>query len=90
MKFIILNLILITPFNIEHALVQTSNDGNMALHGVCLEIYYKRNLVYFSIPIFILSCAFNYSIYGLFLLIFSLLNFIYSCNKWSGILLNKN
>ena len=37
------------PSVVEQLLKITNNSGNMGLHGIFLELYYKRNLFYISL-----------------------------------------
>jgi hypothetical protein len=77
-----LALFFIIPFNVETALYESSKGGNMGLNGIFIEIYYKRNLVYLTVPLLIFSYFFKYFIFGLTLSAFSLLFYLQSCNKW--------
>lgn len=70
------------PFNVETAIHESSKCGNMALNGVFLDIYYKRNLFYFTVPLLISSYFFKYFLFGLALSFFSFFLYLQSCNKW--------
>ena len=75
----------ITPFNIENLLTITSNQGNMGLNGLYLGIYIKRNLLYLSFLILLLSYLFahKYLLFLSFILfMFSLHSFVYYINVW--------
>ena len=75
-------LSLLIPFNIEKGLRITTNYGNMGLHGALLDIYHKRNFVYISVPVCIVSSIFNYCIFGAGFAVTSLFFYVRSCNKW--------
>jgi hypothetical protein len=80
-------ILLLIPNNIEFLLQNENNNGNIVLHGIYLDIYYKRNLFYLSLLINILSYFLNLIIYGFFINILFLCLFIYTINKWSDIIL---
>jgi len=75
-------IICLTPFNIECCLTQTTRNGNMGMNGVYLDIYNKRNLFYFSLPVLCLSYSYNNTIYGLLFSGFTLALFTSSVYKW--------
>ena len=68
--------------NIEKGLKITSNAGSMGLHGALLDIYHKRNFVYISVPVCIVSSIFNYGIFGTGFAATTLFFYVRSCNKW--------
>jgi hypothetical protein len=70
------------PGNIESILNIQNNNGNMAIYGVFLDIYLKRNLLYLSLLLFIFFYFLNYFLFGLFIFLFSLCFYLYTCNKW--------
>lgn len=70
------------PFNAETALYQSSKCGNMGLNGIFLDIYYKRNLFYLSVPLLISSYFLRYFVFGMALSFFSFFLYLQSCNKW--------
>jgi hypothetical protein len=75
-------LSLLIPFSLEEGLRITTNAGNMALHGALLDIYYKRNFVYISTPLCIVSSIFGYAIFGGGVMATSLFFYVRTCNKW--------
>ena len=79
-------IICLIPFNIEYLLNKTRDNGNMALNGVYLDIYNKRNLFYFSLPIMCLSHINNCIIPGLLYSVLTLALFTYSVYKWHDFL----
>ena len=80
-------ILLLIPNNIEFLLQNENNNENIVLHGIYLDIYYKRNLFYLSLLINTLSYFLNLIIYGFFINILFLCLFIYTINKWSDIIL---
>jgi len=89
MNFLSLFLLLVLPFNLEILLHSANSQGNMGMHGVYLEIYRSRNILYFSLLILLGSC-FLYSIYyGVLVFIVSLYVFLKSVNSWKTILLHN-
>ena len=73
------------PNFIEKLLYITNNAGNMALHGICLELYYKRNLLYISL----LSLFFFYFYYlyiGIIFVSITFYSFLKSYMKWKNII----
>jgi hypothetical protein len=87
MQNIKLFIALLIPFNSEHLLEIYQGNGNMALYGVHLEIYYKRNLFYISVITLPLFYLFKYTYFGLLFLLLSFFLFLRSCYKWKEILL---
>ena len=87
MQNIKLVIALLVPFNIEYLLEIYQGNGNMALYGVNLEIYYKRNLLYIAVIVFPLFYIFKYTYFGLLFLLVSFFLFFRSCYKWKEILL---
>ena len=77
---------LLTPFNAEKILQACQNIGNMTLYVIFLDIYNKRNIFYFSLTLLFIEYINNYTMYCLLLVLLSFIIFIYSCNKWSGII----
>jgi len=73
---------MLVPYIVEVYLRQTCCTGNMALNGVWLDIYYKRNTFYLSLIILFLSYILNYVYYGSILVFISLCLYINTCNKW--------
>jgi len=84
-KLLIIILLSIIPGNLEYILY-IYND-NMGMYGMYLEIKQKRNMLYLSFLIFLLSFYFKYYIFGLFILFISLYLFINSIYKWKDIIL---
>ena len=80
-------LSLLAPYYIEHYLEVTQNIGNMALHGVFLDIYNKRNILYFSLTLLFIEYINNHTIYCLLLVLLSLIAFINCSIRWSKIFL---
>ena len=83
-----INLItcLIIPFNAEKILQACNSIGNMALYGIFLDIYNKRNIYYFSLTLLFIEYINNHTMYCILLVLLSLAAFINSCIKWSGII----
>ncbi len=79
-------LSLLAPYYVEHYLQVTRNIGNMALHGIFLDIYNKRNLFYFSLTLLFIEYISNYTMYCLVLVLLSLIAFISCFNRWSNII----
>ena len=75
-------LSLLLPFSLEEGLRLTTNAGNMGLHGALLDIYYKRNFVYISMPLCIGTSFYNYGNFGVVILATSLFLYTRTCNKW--------
>jgi len=75
-------LSLLIPSALEQGLRITSNVGNMAFNGILLDIYYKRNFLYISIPVCMVSSIFGYGIFGLGVIGSSLFFYVITCNKW--------
>jgi hypothetical protein len=81
-----LTVSLLIPFNAENILQACNRIGNMGLYGVFLDIYNKRNMLYFSLTLLFIEYINNYTIYCLLLVLLSFAAFINSCIKWSGII----
>jgi hypothetical protein len=77
-------LTLLFPGNIEYIISYFTNNGNMALTGIFLGLYYKRNLFYFTIIISPFSFIYNYMIYNLFFTLLSLFLFYNYYCEWKG------
>jgi hypothetical protein len=75
-------IICLIPGNIDYLLDKTRDHGNMALNGVYLDIYNKRNLFYFSLPILCLTYVHNCTIIGLLFSGLTLALFTSSVYKW--------
>jgi hypothetical protein len=75
-------IICLTPGNIEYLLDETRDHGNMALNGIYLDIYNKRNLFYFSLPVMCISYVNNCTVPGLLYSGLTLTLFTYSVYKW--------
>ena len=84
-KQVCFTLSLLIPSTLEEGLRITSNAGNIGLNGVLLDIYYKRNFVYISIPLCIVSSIFNYGIFGVGIVTTSIFFYVRSCNKWYSV-----
>jgi len=82
MSKLLFTICMLIPYNVEDYLYKSNCIGNMALNGVWLDIYNKRNLFYFSLIILLLSHLLNYIYYGLFFCIFCLYLYIKCCIKW--------
>jgi hypothetical protein len=81
-KQICFTLSLLIPSALEEGLRITSNIGNMGFNGILLDIYHKRNFVYISIPVCIVSSIFGYGIFGIGIMTTSLFFYVRTCNKW--------
>ena len=79
-------IICLIPFNIECCLTRTTRNGNMALNGIYLNIYNKRNLFYISLPLLYLSYIYNYTMYGLLLSLICFGMFFNACYTWHYVL----
>ena len=81
---------MLIPCNIEFLLNATQSSGNMGLNGVYLDLYYKRNLFYFSslaiLPCYFFKCAYIGVLAGTLSLCF----FINSCYKWRDVIFKNN
>ena len=77
---------LIIPYNAEKILQACNRLGNMALYGIFLDIYNKRNIYYFSITLLFIEYINNHTMYCILLVLLSLAAFINSCIKWSDII----
>lgn len=75
-------LFFLLPNFIEQLLRISNSAGNMALHGIFLELYYKRNLFYLSL----LSLFFFYIQLGVILVFVSFCLFLQSYIKWKKII----
>jgi len=76
-------LFFIIPGILESYLHYYNITGNMGLHGVCLELFYKRNLFYFLLFTFLLCYIFNFYYYILLFFVFlSFVLFTTSYYKW--------
>lgn len=87
MNYFQLLSLLLMPGYVELFLIQCENGGNMGLYGVFVDIYRKRNLLYFSAGIFLVSCLYNYLYYGFAFYLFSVFLFFNTYNTWSPIIL---
>ena len=81
-----LTVSLLIPFNVENILQTCNRIGNMGLYGVFLDIYNKRNILYFSLTLLFIEYINNYTMYCLLLVLLSLAAFINICINWSGII----
>lgn len=80
----------IIPGNLEYLMESASAYSNMGLYGVYNDIYIKRNYLYSS-PIFWgVSYYYGHQNYGIAIFILFLVSFVYTCNKWSDIILINN
>jgi hypothetical protein len=73
------------PNFIEKLLTISNNHGNMALYGVFLDLYYKRNLFYISL----LSLFFFYFFYihiGVVFCGITFYSFFQSYMKWKKVI----
>jgi hypothetical protein len=84
--FQLLSLLLI-PGYVELFLIQFENCGNMGLYGVFLDIYVKRNCLYFSTGVLLVSYLSNLFYCGLAFYLFSAFLLLTTYNEWSPILL---
>lgn len=89
MDYLSLILLLFLPFNVEVLLNDASMKGNMGLHGVYLEIYKTRNILYFSTLCMFISWFNKYVFAGTLVFIISLYVFLKSVRRWKTILLNN-
>jgi hypothetical protein len=85
--FQLLSLLLI-PGYVELFLIQFENCGNMGLYGVFLDIYVKRNCLYFSTGVLLVSYFYNLAYYGLILYLCSVAWFLHTFHSWSKLILN--
>ena len=70
LKYFYFVFVLSIPGIIEQCLYISNCKGNMAIYGVFLGIFYKRNALYFSLVLTVLSYLFGYKfilIFGIFL-----------------------
>jgi hypothetical protein len=74
------------PSIIDNYLYMAFNSGNLLLYEVFLDLYVKRNLLYFSFGFLLLSYLY-YNIYcGIVLFVISLYRFIISYLKYYNII----
>jgi len=79
-------LCLLCPGVVEYLLHKCESVGNMGLYGVYVDIYRKRNLVYFS-PTFVgLGYYFGNAYIGISAICMCIGLFVYTCNKWRVIM----
>jgi len=77
---------LLCPGIVEYLLHKCESVGNMGLYGVYVDIYRKRNLVYFS-PTFVgLGYYFGNAYIGISAICMCIGLFVYTCNKWRVIM----
>ena len=74
------------PSVVEQLLKITNNSGNMGLHGIFLELYYKRNLFYISLFSLIGFYFLNYLYIGAILVFVSFCLFLQSYMKWKKVI----
>jgi hypothetical protein len=79
--------ILLIPGFIEELLSINNKIGNIALYGICLELYIKRNLFYLSLFIFFVFYIFKIYYYIFLFFVFLSFNLFANCYlKWKEIL----
>jgi len=81
----VLALILLIPTVLEHFLKIANSNGNIAIYGILLAIYYKRNLIYFSLFVLLLCYLYNLMYYGLCLIFLSITAYLHTYFKWKFI-----
>lgn len=79
-------LCLLCPGIVEYLLHNSESVGNMGMYGVYLDIYRKRNLVYFS-PTFVgVGYYFDHMYIGISSVLLCIGLFVYTCNEWRVII----
>jgi len=73
------------PNFIENLLTISNNHGNMALHGVFLDLYNKRNLFYISL-LSLFFFYFNYIHIGVVFCSITFFLFFKSYMKWKNVI----
>ena len=73
------------PNFIENLLTISNNHGNMALHGVFLHLYNKRNLFYISL-LSLFFFYFNYIHIGVVFCSITFFLFFKSYMKWKNVI----
>ena len=82
--------LMLMPGYVEIFLTQFENSGNMGLYGVFLDIYIKRNWLYFSTGVLIVSYPCNFVYYGFLFYLGSELVFLHTFNKWSKLIVKPS
>uniref|UniRef100_A0A6C0HHB5 Uncharacterized protein n=1 Tax=viral metagenome TaxID=1070528 RepID=A0A6C0HHB5_9ZZZZ len=89
--FVIMMLMYMVPGNLEHLIEVSSSYGNMGLTGVYTDIYIKRNILYSSPILLVISYYYGYTILGLFicmsLFLSFFVSFICTCYRWKDIVI---
>jgi hypothetical protein len=78
----LLALILLIPNVLEKFLERANNHRNMAIYGILHDIYFKRNLIYFSLFILYLYSLYNLMYYGLIFVFLSITAYLYTYFRW--------
>ena len=81
-KLLRVSSVLLIPGYIEYMLAEMENTGNMGLHGVYLELYLYRTLIYLTPIIFGICGYMGYPIIGLLISLFCIGAFLFLCGKW--------
>ena len=86
------------PGNVEQILNYSINVGNIAMNGIFLDIYIKRNLFYLSLlnylHIYLITYIFNIyvniyiKLFFIIIIIFKLFLYVKSCFTWRNLYKN--
>jgi len=84
-------LFLLIPGTIEYLIEMHQCGGNMGLTGACLDIYYKRNLLYGLASLVISSVWFGFCkfVTGVVIIFVMTIVFIQSSMKWVKFLISS-
>jgi len=85
--FVTMLLMFSLPGTLENLMETSSSYGNMGLHGVYRDIYIKRNVLYTSPIVIVVSYHYGYTLLGLLLYLSFYSSFIYTCYKWKDIVM---
>lgn len=83
--FGIMLMYFLMPGNLEYLLESTSKRGNMALNGVYIDIYIKRNFLYSSSIFVGIGYYYGNPMYGIAIFMMFLAAFVHTCNTWKEI-----
>lgn len=86
-SLLLFTLYLLVPCYIEKFLNKLKSIRNMDLYDGCLcdaylDIYKRRNLLYFSIIILFITYFFNFIYFGIVFVIYTIYLYLESCYEW--------
>lgn len=73
-------MIFLIPGVLENELCKQESSGNMGLYGVYLDIYMKRNMLYFGTGVSLLCLYFDMNLS--YVIILFIANYVLTINKW--------